>query len=179
MLSRLFTFFAAVCLALLLANLFLWPRTHRVRDSFEWHRTGGVWYLRTCPGHVALGAELRGPQYQVPAPLGLRHVTEPPSDAEAEGIWMFVLNVDPGDTFIHESKAGFILTRYRPRSGGYSYTTVVIPIWSVVAASAVPPVLWFVGRSRRGRRDALGRCRQCDYDLRATPGRCPECGHSA
>lgn len=52
------------------------------------------------------------------------------------------------------------------------------PHWSLIALTAIAPIV----RLRR-RRKTLPRptgllCPNCGYDLRATPYRCPECGHT-
>jgi hypothetical protein len=57
---------------------------------------------------------------------------------------------------------------------------VAVPYWALVLGAAALPALWLgltvrrsiLGRSRR----RAGLCGVCGYDLRATPGRCPECG---
>ena len=53
------------------------------------------------------------------------------------------------------------------------------PAWALALLLAAPPAL-IVRRWLKRRRDARrGLCLRCGYDLRATPGRCPECGADA
>jgi hypothetical protein len=61
----------------------------------------------------------------------------------------------------------------------YATTVVATPLW-LVALTAVPLPAWrlwaFAIRRGARRRTARGYCRNCGYDLCATPDFCPECG---
>jgi hypothetical protein len=50
-----------------------------------------------------------------------------------------------------------------------------VPYWFLLSLAAAMPGIRGV-RFRRRRACAPGVCTTCGYDLRATPGRCPECG---
>jgi hypothetical protein len=57
--------------------------------------------------------------------------------------------------------------------------TVELPTWFLAAVFVVLPTVAFAHRRHRlrdKRRAQTGHCTVCGYDLRATPGRCPECG---
>ena len=56
---------------------------------------------------------------------------------------------------------------------------IVLPLWPVVVVSGILPGLRLWRRVRRRISARKGCCRECGYDLRATPDRCPECGAAA
>lgn len=52
-----------------------------------------------------------------------------------------------------------------------------LPILLAVGLSVYPAVVFIRGPLRRYRRRKRGLCLTCGYDLRGSPGRCPECGY--
>jgi hypothetical protein len=69
-----------------------------------------------------------------------------------------------------------------PGFSGVAGWAVTVPLWAVAALAAFPAVCRSFALARKLRqssRQRRGHCGRCGYDLRATPGRCPECGTAA
>ena len=76
--------------------------------------------------------------------------------------------------FAARSESGFYSgLRAAPVTVDYHFAYVVVPYWSLALLTAVLPSLRLRAHFRRPRNRA-GLCPACGYDLRATPGRCPE-----
>lgn len=151
-----------------------------------WVVSYGTWHvlLRDCGaswqaihvsrGELALDSErASGPwPSSASAPARWRHETQPPDNLTERVRWTLPNHWPP--------VAGFWWCN--ETHGIYRTAILLLPMPFVVAFFAILPFIDLL-LIRRGRRIAarrvVGCCKQCGYDLRATPERCPECGCKA
>ena len=164
-LSRhLFTLCSAVSLLLFVATCVLWVRSHATSDLV--HLDGGDRWISvaTCRGTLATVGWLKADHDPGFSP---RYRTLPPEELA----WIGPSHRDRAATRV----GGFGLW-YLADIGGTtpSARELYVPLWLVAVAAVLP-----LARARRGVRHHLrsrrGGCPSCGYDLRASPGRCPEC----
>lgn len=60
--------------------------------------------------------------------------------------------------------------------GGAGRLACTIPAWAIIFPLLILPAFKLRTLIRRRQRIAAGHCVRCGYDLRASSGRCPECG---
>ena len=184
---RLLNLVTAVSLLLFVAVAALWVRSYLVSDDFDGvfvahdglpaeedppdpasHLYEIDWYVFADSGRLyvsryAYGKEARGMQSPARLKTGWRYRRRPPAHY----------------TLYEKSALRWIGAGFSSHGDGTPRTTsswhVAVPFWLIAGAFAVLPAARAVARLRR-RRHRVGLCPRCGYDLRATPGRCPECG---
>jgi hypothetical protein len=144
---------ALASLALCLASITLWVRSYWRADSFVYY-TGG----RTACGMTSNRGVFLAGWVTDDAPVGGRRWAH--EVAEPDGTWASQFGV----------RFGFGLNM----TGRQRFVFVPCGAAATVCGLAAAVSGNYVRRRRRRR--LAGCCVVCGYDLRATPGRCPECG---
>jgi hypothetical protein len=154
---RLFAGVSVLSLILCLATVGLWVRSYWAHDVF-YRYSGG-----------AKGFQLHSSTGDVVVYLGRNS----PGVARADGWHHFAQ-----PTFRSVTIPMFRFDR-APLESGFKWI-IGTPHWLPALLFALAPAWWLLGPWRRqSKRRKLGLCLNCGYDLRATPARCPECGHAA
>ena len=169
MLRRLFTGLSVLSLLLFVAVVVLWARSGRRCDYASVAPAWRCFVCMTFPGGVKLAT------WPDPVePGGFRFASYPYNVRNAHGAWM-------ERPAVSWSKLGFAFkplqfsNQTRPARGAFE---LYVPFWFLAAAFLAMPLARLVRLARSRRRTRGGLCATCGYDLRASPGRCPECGTS-
>jgi hypothetical protein len=188
MARRLFTLLSALSLLLCIALLALWVRSRSVLEVLDrfndrplapagWLFTrhsirsdlGGVTFRRRTFSFQRLSYHF---SWAEPG-LRYRRVDFAPRDYDYDGDDYIAL-----DTYWRRLGFGYESYEVSDRRAGITTTKCLVraPYWLLCIATGVLPSLWAVRRLRERGRRHNSLCMRCGYDLRATPGRCPECG---
>jgi 4-amino-4-deoxy-L-arabinose transferase-like glycosyltransferase len=87
--------------------------------------------------------------------------------------WQFARGRSPFGFAFHHHAGGSLSEMYQ-----FSEFGVIAPFWSLFLLVLLFALPWLKHRYRIFRHPKPGHCPNCNYDLRASPAICPECGHS-
>lgn len=165
-------------LLVLISLSILWLRSYRHTDRLTSVSTTGQKSLYSRQGHLVLNYLHADWSNQPASRFGIKYDRDTPAPPSEDLMVRLLLCTSRGVTESFHERAGFALYQ-RNRPDGVQYVIAVAPFWALAAASGLLPLGWTVQRLRRRffSRPVPGCCERCGYDLRATPQRCPECGH--
>ena len=177
MARRLFTILPALSLLLCVAVVVLWVRSYWRHDTASCWRGRYACSFGSSGGAIVLSFPL---DYYRNMPPGVHYHYHAFRQSPGRTMSMYragrpgVLGVawyyDPPRSYPYDNR------------DGVTFRVLVFPHALLAGMLFILPLAWAVSARRRRQRVVrlrLGRCASCGYDLRATPGRCPECGTAA
>jgi hypothetical protein len=175
---RFFNFLTILSLLLCLATVALWVRSYSLGDALE-HVSGGpgrILVVEITSNLDGICVGITQPSSYIPvSPVkqGWHHYTDRSAPAYVPAHWG---HLDPVGT-IRFLGFGCDLDTEPPLDS--PIREIWLPHWFAVLLFAILPTIRLRSILRTRRRHRVGLCEHCGYDLRATPDRCPECGHVA
>lgn len=180
-----------VCGVLCLASIIFGVRGYWMEDGaaagYRWYAEPyqlHIWGVsfHSVRGNLEFSVSDTRIDLQSPLPVeeggGPDHNRQLRQDSPGGFVWWHFTRPAPDD-YGTLSIAGFYVDH---SAGSNTYRSqdlwlLCVPFWfaALVFGAAPLPIWWFTGRKRWLRR-RQGLCLNCGYDLRATAGRCPECG---
>ena len=175
---RLLAVLSLLSLILCVGTVGLWVRSYSVAYDFKTFTAqttskkdgfrGTGWGVSIGKGGIAFVVEWSG----------FRCPSEPTTDSRTDREFNKVTPYWPGTDNPPSPwrRIGFCYNRiaWTQANDYQDWRYITIPLWFVAVVTAMAPCLWLLLRVRNTAR-ADGLCPSCGYDLRATPGRCPEC----
>jgi hypothetical protein len=158
----------ALSIFLCVSIMALWVRSEFRHDDVGWRHGEGFRSLGSVLGRLSFDDI---DQWRQPTPLLVGYRASPIASFERS----------PNQPWTGRYWWGFqwYFQPDRPNSMTGRMWFVVVPYWFLLLLALPLPLLRAVKFWRVRRRAQKGHCAACGYDLRATPGRCPECGRIA
>jgi hypothetical protein len=177
---HLLTIVTVLSLLLCVATCLMWVRGYWWTDRAFWKRADHLYWIQSWRGEVSVQVEAS--RLSAISGFGLEREREDTYDGNASSrLWdiRWVSFPAPPNKIILRSWAGFWYCTLEAPTG-ILVAEVAAPSWSIALATAALPLGWTIAQirssARSRRRQRLGLCATCGYDLHASVDRCPECG---
>jgi hypothetical protein len=197
MLRRVFTILSILSLALCVATFALWVRCRStVEFGFaESSRTGFavkttetgvegvsvVYREKRDDRHLRYLSFFHNTQDNIVAPLNLVGSDDPVFESHEPSLHFgFGVSAKEG-RYPRRISTGLAFNNFELPSdpntpADYRFWYLATPYWALILLLAILPTIRILQWRKRRSGVSTGNCLACGYDLRATPGQCPECG---